>query len=179
MASTAAKDPALAKNAIGLRVVLSQSVTHMAPAAAVAFPYRLERLTWRAPTACGGVGADRMLVRGGVHRRAGQAPTVGGRLLHVYLQGPPSLGRLPRGVGLCRRRGSHRVLLVPELLLRSRGRSELGVRLDQGHLVDLGRGHRVDRLGAWLLRGSRLDQGGHIMGAFEIVVFGRSPSGSS
>src|SRR5271157_2179252 len=37
MASTAAKDPALAKNAIGLREVLFQSVTHMAPAAAVAF----------------------------------------------------------------------------------------------------------------------------------------------
>ncbi len=37
MAATAAKDPALAKNAIGLREVLFQSVTHMAPAAAVAF----------------------------------------------------------------------------------------------------------------------------------------------
>ncbi|MGA3353035.1 MAG: APC family permease [Acidimicrobiales bacterium] len=37
MASSVAKDPALAKDAIGLREVLFQSVTHMAPAAAVAF----------------------------------------------------------------------------------------------------------------------------------------------
>jgi len=37
MASTAAEDQVLAKNAIGLREVLFQSVTHMAPAAAVAF----------------------------------------------------------------------------------------------------------------------------------------------
>ena len=36
MASDAAKDTAVAKDAIGLREVLSQSVTHMAPAAAVA-----------------------------------------------------------------------------------------------------------------------------------------------
>lgn len=37
MATTAPTDPALAQNAIGLREVLFQSVTHMAPAAAVAF----------------------------------------------------------------------------------------------------------------------------------------------
>lgn len=37
MASTTAKTPGLAKDAIGLREVLFQSVTHMAPAAAVAF----------------------------------------------------------------------------------------------------------------------------------------------
>ena len=37
MASSSGNDPALAKNAIGLREVLFQSVTHMAPAAAVAF----------------------------------------------------------------------------------------------------------------------------------------------
>ncbi len=37
MASAAGGEPALAKNAIGLREVLFQSVTHMAPAAAVAF----------------------------------------------------------------------------------------------------------------------------------------------
>lgn len=37
MASPATKDQGLAKNAIGLREVLFQSVTHMAPAAAVAF----------------------------------------------------------------------------------------------------------------------------------------------
>ena len=37
MTSTAAEDTGLAKNAIGLREVLFQSVTHMAPAAAVAF----------------------------------------------------------------------------------------------------------------------------------------------
>jgi amino acid transporter len=37
MAAIATKGPGLAKNAIGLREVLFQSVTHMAPAAAVAF----------------------------------------------------------------------------------------------------------------------------------------------
>ena len=47
--TTAPADPGLKREAIGLREVFFQSVTHMAPAAAVAFSIIVGRTSPRAP----------------------------------------------------------------------------------------------------------------------------------
>ena len=99
--------PELRRGAIGLREVLFQSITAMAPGAAIAasIPVRC-RVRRRRPAAGRARRARGLPVRRALHLRTGQAPA-GGRVRRHLLQSrlAPD-GRIPGGVGISVRRGA-------------------------------------------------------------------------
>jgi len=113
-----------------------------------------------------------MLVRGGVHRRAGQAPTVGGRLLHIYLQGlHPWVGFLVAWAYA----GAEALIasflfLNFSFVLADALNSEFGWTKDTWWIWVVATALIVLALGYFGVRVST--RAGTIMGAFEIVVFG-------
>ena len=157
----------LAREAIGLREVLFQSITHMAPAAAVAFSIIVgANFASRRPAALGGAGPGRLPAGGGLHRAAGQAAAVGRRVRHLRRPRPAPGRRLPGRLGLCVRGAPGGAAAVPHLRQRGGQHPEPGVRLELRHLVGgVGGGRGRGRVRPRVVRGAAEHRRGHDPGA--------------
>jgi amino acid transporter len=173
MAATAAKDPALAKNAIGLREVLFQSVTHMAPAAAVAFsiPAGAAYVARALPLAVVLALIACLFVAVSIGELAKHLPSAGGFYTYTSKALHPWVGFLVAWAYA----GAEALIasflfLNFSFVLADALNSEFGWTKDTWWIWVLATALIVLALGYFGVRVST--RAGTIMGAFEIVVFG-------
>ena len=127
-ASAPPEDRGLRREAIGLREVFFQSVTHMAPAArGRLLDHRRRELRLGGPPALGAVRAGRVPAGRDLDRSTRQAPAVGRRLLHVHGPRDPPVDRVPGGLGVRVRRAARRARALPDL--RAGGRRDAADRV--------------------------------------------------
>src|ERR1700687_5532266 len=162
--STTVDTHRLERNAVGLAPTLFQSITHMAPAAAVAFsiivgvPYAggsIPLAVLLALIAC-------LFVAISIGQLARHLPSAGG--LYTYSARTSSLGWLPGRLGLHPGRADRRSASLLDLRQRAGGQPEFALRLAP-LVVGAVRGSRwIDRVGADLPWDSTLHQDGGCAG---------------